>query len=123
MAADVEKSADLALRVTDDQNRVLAHVSGKEGAGLRGLALMAQEKPAAGEDPLQLLLVELRLDEYAATDQTLLGVVQPQHIGFHRLAPHWFAWLRRGTRSIAPASTVRMVPVMPLALFLELKKT
>src|SRR4029077_4082610 len=87
MAADVEKSADLALRVTDDENRVLAHVSGKEVAGLRDLALVAQEKPAAGEDPLQLLLVELRLDEDAATDQTLLGVDQPEHVGFHRLAP------------------------------------
>ena len=87
MAADVEKSADLALRVTDDENRVLAHVSGKEVAGLRDLALVAQEKPATGEDPLQLLLVELRLDEDAATDQTLLGVDQPEHIGSHRLAP------------------------------------
>src|ERR1700732_4184436 len=96
MAADVQKSADLALRVPDDQNRVLAHVSGEEVARQRDLAFMAQEEPAAGEDPLQLLLVELRLDEDAATDQTLLGVDQPQHIGFHRLAPHWFDWLRRG---------------------------
>ena len=31
--------------------------------------------------------------------------------------------LRRGMRSVAPASTVRIVPVMPLALVLEDKNT
>src|SRR4029077_13672339 len=87
MAADVEESAHLPGRVADDQDRVFAHVGGEEIAGLRDLALVAQEKPATGEDPLQLLLVELRLDEDAATDQTLLGVDQPEHVGFHRLAP------------------------------------
>src|SRR5439155_17522803 len=113
----------LASRVAHDQNRVLAHVSGKEVARLRNLALMAQEQPAAGEDLLQLLLVDPRLDKDAPTDQTLFGIDQSECVCGHWAFLHWFDWVRRGMRSIAPASTVKMVPVMPLPLVLELKNT
>src|SRR6516164_1195082 len=123
MPADIQKGVHLARRVAHDENRVFTHVSGEEIARPRDLALMAQKEPGAGEDPLQFLLIDLGLDEDAATDQALLGIYQPERIGFHRLSPHWFCGVRRGTRSIAPASTVTMVPVMPLALVRELRKT
>ena len=37
---------------------------------------MAQKEPAAGEDLLQLLLVDLRLDEDAPADQPAFGIDQ-----------------------------------------------
>src|SRR5271166_4022727 len=123
MAADIQKGMHLARRVAHNENRVFAHVSGEKIAGLRDLALMAQKEPAARENALQLLLINIRLDEDAATDEAILGIDQPERVGFHRLSPHWFCGVRRGTRSIDPASTVTIVPVMPLALILELRNT
>jgi hypothetical protein len=123
MAANVQEGVHFARRVAHHQNRVFAHVSGEEIAGSRDLALMTQKEPAAGEYPLQLLLINIRLDEDAATDEAVLGIDQPERIGFHRLSPHRFCGVRRGTRSIDPASTVTMVPVMPLALVRELRNT
>src|ERR1700719_2700203 len=114
MAADIQKGVHLACRVAHDQNRVFAHVSGEKVSRPRDLAVMAQKEPAAGKDAFQLLLINIRLDEDAAADQAVFSIDQSEIIGFHRLSPHWFCGLRRGTRSIAPASTVRMVPVMPL---------
>src|SRR6516164_798655 len=43
MAADVEERAHLATRVAHDENRVLTHIGREEVAGLRDLALVAQE--------------------------------------------------------------------------------
>src|SRR5262245_28409774 len=123
MAADIEECADFARSVAHHQNRVFAHIGGKEIAGLRDLAVMAQKEPAAGKDPLQFLLINIRLDKDAATDQTLFGIDQSDRVNGHRLSPHWFCGARRGTRSIAPASTVIIVPVMPRALVRELKNT
>src|SRR5271169_5573409 len=123
MAANIQKGMHLARRVAHNENRVFAHVSGEKIAGLRDLALMAQKEPAARENALQLLLINIRLDEDAATDEAILGIDQPERVGFHRLSPHWFCGVRRGTRSIDPASTVTIVPVMPLALILELRNT
>src|SRR6516225_4893275 len=68
MTAHIEEGADLARGVAHHQNRVFAHIAGQEIAGLRDLAVMAQKEPAAGEDALQLLLINLRLDEDAAAD-------------------------------------------------------
>src|SRR5262249_12955689 len=123
MAADIQKCVYLSAAVAHHQNRVFTHIGGEEIARLRNLALVAQIEPAAREDPLQLLLVDPALDKDAATDQTLFSIDQSERVGCHRPFPHWFCGVRRGTRSIAPASTVMMVPVMPLALFRELKKT
>src|SRR5215469_1174358 len=74
MPADIQKGMHLARRVAHDENWVFTHVSGEEIARPRDLALMAQKEPAAGEDPLQFLLIDLGLDEDAATDQALLGI-------------------------------------------------
>src|SRR6516164_4344148 len=123
MAADIEECANLTRRVAHDKDRVFAHVSGKKITRLRNLAVVAQEQPAARENLLELLLVDLLLDEDAATDQAVLGIDELEHIGRHRPSLYWFCWRRRGIRSIEPASTVRMVPVMPLAFVRELRNT
>jgi hypothetical protein len=47
------------------------------------MALMTQEEPAAGEDPLQLLLVDVLLNEDAAIDQSVIVVDQTSHIYRH----------------------------------------
>src|SRR5271154_6679438 len=83
MAADVQKSAHLAAAVADDQNRVLAHIGGEEVAGFRDLAFVAQIQPAAGEDPLQFLFVDIRLDKDAAADTPIVGVDQSVQIPHH----------------------------------------
>src|SRR5271156_4046679 len=63
MTAYIQKSVNLPRCIAHHQNRVLAHIGGEEIARLRDLALVAQIEPAAGEDPLQLLLVNPALDE------------------------------------------------------------
>ena len=82
MAADVEERAHLPSAVTQDQDRVFAHIGSEEIAGLRDLAVVAQKQPAARENALQLLLVDVRLDENAAADKTILVIDQSVYI-------HW----------------------------------
>jgi hypothetical protein len=41
---------------------------------------VAQKEPAAGEDLLQLLRVDLRLDKDAAADQAVLGIDQTPEV-------------------------------------------
>ena len=47
---DVQKSVDLAGTVAYDQDRICAHVGAQEVPRVGDLALVAQEKPAAGEN-------------------------------------------------------------------------
>src|SRR5262245_13528365 len=111
MPADVQEGAELTFAVADHQDRVLAHVRAEEVARPRDLALVAEEEPAPGEDPLQLLLVDLALDEDTATDATVLDVHQAGDIGCHVNPPE-----RCRIWGMLPASTVTMAPVSPLAL-------
>ena len=83
MATNIEERAHLAARIAHHENRVLAHVSREEVAGLRDLTLVTQEEPTAGEDPLQFLLVDLRLDKDAAADETLIVIDHPAHFCGH----------------------------------------
>ena len=59
---------DLAGPVAAHDDRLLAHPRDDEIAGVRDLALMPDEQPGAGEDPLQLLGVDLLVDEDLAAD-------------------------------------------------------
>ena len=68
MSTDIEEGSDLAGGVADHQHRVLAHVCGEEIAGVGYLALMAQKQPTAGEDALQLFLVDIVFDEDTPAD-------------------------------------------------------
>jgi len=72
------------LRVTDDENRVLAHGSGEEVARLGDLALMAKKEPTAGEYPLQLLLVDLRFNKDPASDKSPFGIDKTSDIDSHK---------------------------------------
>ena len=71
VTADVEEGVDFAGGVTGHKDRVFAHVGGEEVAWVRDLGLMAEEEPAAGEDALLFLLVDVGLDVNAAANQTL----------------------------------------------------
>src|SRR5439155_17432965 len=83
MTADIEEGADHSGGVADDQHRVFAHRGREEIAGLRDLAVMAQEQPAAREDALQFLAVDLRLDKDAAADQAALVIDETRDIARH----------------------------------------
>ncbi len=112
MAADIQERTHDPSGIAHHQHRIFAHVCGEEIAGLRDLAVMAQKEPAARKDPLQLLLINLRFDEDAAADMPGAEIDQPVRIGLHgRLRDQ----RGRGMRSIDPASTVMMLPVMPRA--------
>ena len=83
MAADIEKGAHPAGTVAHHQHRVLAHIGRQEIARLRDLAFVAQEQPAAGEDLLQLLLVDLRLDKDAPADEPPFAINKTTKLCFH----------------------------------------
>src|SRR5262249_14648722 len=83
MAADVQERTDLPLGAAHPQDRILAHVGAEEVPRAWDLTFVAEEEPAAGEDPLQLLLVDLPLREDAATDAPVLDVDQARDIGVH----------------------------------------
>ena len=65
--------------------RVFAHLGGEEITGLRDLAVVAQKEPAAGEDPLQFLLINIGLNEDAAADETIFVIDQSVHVVHCRL--------------------------------------
>src|SRR5262245_43399605 len=83
MAADVEKGMDLPSAVPHDQHGVFSHVGAEEIARVSNLALMAEEQPAAREDLLQLLLVDLLVDEDTPTNEALLDIHQLFDVGRH----------------------------------------
>src|SRR5687767_5612764 len=74
MSAGVEEDMQLVLAVTDEDDFLFAHARDDEVAGVRDLGLVADEEPAAGEDLLQLLLVDRSVDVDLAADEALLQV-------------------------------------------------
>ena len=74
MTTHVQERAHLALGVAHHQDRVFPHVRTEEVARLWDLTLVAEEEPAAGKDPFQLLLVDLTLDEDPLADESAIGV-------------------------------------------------
>src|SRR5258708_35342734 len=83
MATDVEEGVDLGRAVAYHQHRVLTHRGREEGSWLRDLTLVAQKKPAARENPLLLLFVDLGFNENAAADQSTIGIDQTTDIRSH----------------------------------------
>src|SRR5262249_62165156 len=67
---------------------LLTHGGAKKVARLGDLAVVAQKQPAAGEDPFQLLLVDLRFNEDASTDQAMLGIHQTLCVRHHGTPPY-----------------------------------
>src|SRR5207253_11523585 len=106
MAADIQEGAHHAGGVAHHQYRVLAHIGRKEMAGLGDLALMAQKEPAAGEDPLQLLPVDLRLDKDAAADQAAVAVDETTDVAGHVILLNRLLQLAPSCRrpSVAPSA-------------------
>src|SRR5437899_2652535 len=76
MPARVEKDADPSRAVAAQDDRLLAHRRREIVARLRDLALVADEEPGAGEDPLELLPVDLLAHEDLAADDPALDVDQ-----------------------------------------------
>src|SRR5207237_8188575 len=129
--AHTEKRAHDPVGAAYHEHRVFAHIGREEIAGLRDLAVMAQIEPAAREDALQLLLIDLRLDKNAPADVPA-GEIDQLFGGGHRSlrSPSGLAAVRcpgmtmwkaakshldpassqrgRGMRSMDPAATVKM---------------
>lgn len=74
MAAHIEEGIYHARVIPNYQNRVLAHISSEEVPRFGDLAFMAEKQPAARENLLQFLLVNVRLDEDAAADQAFIKI-------------------------------------------------
>src|SRR6266568_8731610 len=68
MAARIEEDMHLAGAVAAQDDGFLAHPRGREIAGVGDLALMPDEEPRAGKDPLLLLGINLLVDEDLAAD-------------------------------------------------------
>src|SRR5712691_1213309 len=68
MAARIEEDMHLAGAVAAQDDRLLAHPRGGEIAGVGDLALMPDEEPGPGEDPLLLLGVDLLVDKDLTAD-------------------------------------------------------
>jgi len=109
MPADVEEGVDGALAVPHHQDRVFPHRGAEEVTRLGDLAFMAQKQPAAGEDPLQLLLVDLRLDEDTPADKAVLGIHYMFYVHRHGPPPdasfgvhHKPPWVHLSTIPLTP---------------------
>ena len=87
MPADIEEGAYHSIGAAHYQDGVFTHIGREEIAGFGDLALMAQKEPAAGEDALQFLAVDLRLDKDAAADQSVLAVDETTDIAGHVILP------------------------------------
>src|SRR5271169_1241352 len=105
MAADVQEGAHLAAVVAYDQNRVFTHIGGEKVPRLRDLAFVAQEQPAAGENLLLLLFVDIGLDKDAAADEAVVAVHQLADIVCHGLS-----WLTALSFAAACARSIRRRP-------------
>ena len=80
MAAHVQERPHLPVPTSPEQHGILAHVGGEEVVGIGDLGLVSQEEPAASEDPLQLLLVDVLGDEHLAFQQPLFGINEFIHV-------------------------------------------
>src|SRR5262245_60082016 len=74
MTTRVEEHADPSRAVAAQDDRLLAHRRRQVVARLGDLALVADEEPGAGEDPLELLPVDLLAHEDLAADDPALDV-------------------------------------------------
>ena len=67
------------MLVPDQDHRVDAKPAGDIVARSRDFALVPDELPGAGEDPAQLLLVDVRVEVQAAGYPELSGLVDETH--------------------------------------------
>jgi hypothetical protein len=74
--------------VAHHQDQIFAHVGGKEVTAVRNLTVVAQKQPAAGEDPLQILPINLRLDKDSPADKAALVIDQMAEICRLRVSLH-----------------------------------
>src|SRR5579871_3079623 len=72
MTAGVEKDVHLTLLVPHDDHRLFAHSPEDIIARIRNLAFVAHKEPGAREDLLELLLVDLRIEEYLPANEAVL---------------------------------------------------
>jgi len=107
MAAGVEQDVEAARLVPDDNNAVLADVAEEEIARVGDLRLVAHEVPGAGEDVLELELVDLLVGENLSLDEAFVAVDEAKEVvGTERFGGH-FVRLSRGARLYAPLTSCR----------------
>src|SRR5438477_4628903 len=80
MSARIQKDMHLAGAVAAQDHRLLAHPRRRVIAGVRDLALMADEEPGAREDPLLLLGVDRLVDKDLAADLPGLRIDQTRAV-------------------------------------------
>ncbi len=68
MAAQIQMSAQLAVQIAAQDDRLLAHVTGDEITGIGNLAFVAEVEPAARKQTLAFQLVDLSVGENAPVD-------------------------------------------------------
>ena len=80
MPARIEEGVNHALLVAAQDDRLFAHPRRVEVAGIWNQAFVADEQPGAGENLVELFLVEIGVDEDFAADEALLGVDETSDI-------------------------------------------
>ena len=76
---------DFAMRISGDDDGLVAHPSGDEITRPEDLALVRKKEPASGEDSLQLEPIDLFVGEKAATHEPSVSVHQALEVYPHRL--------------------------------------
>ena len=74
MRTGVDEGLDRLVALAGDDDRVLTHVGGQEVSRSGQLALVRDEVPGPGEDPVKLLLVYPLVGEYVSVDPAVLEV-------------------------------------------------
>src|SRR5260370_2044584 len=75
--ARIKEDPALSRQVAAKDHRLLAHRGNEEIAGAGDLALMPDEKPRSGKDPLQLFPVDLVIDKDLAADMPCRRIDEP----------------------------------------------
>src|SRR5207244_3686918 len=88
----IEEHVGLSRPVAAEDHRFLTHPRDEEVPGVRDLALMPDKEPGSGEDPLQLLAVDLVVDKDLAADPARrrvdeTGPITLSPCGRHRRSP------------------------------------
>src|SRR5581483_4366844 len=74
VTAGIQEHVNLALAVAHQDHGLLAHPRDEEIARIGDLAFVPDEQPGAGENQLQLLLVNIAADENFSADSAVLEV-------------------------------------------------
>ena len=82
MPTRVQKCSNRAVVTAADEDRIFTHIGRHVIAGLGDLRFVTEKQPAACKDALELRLIDLRIEEDLATDESLFEFdvsIRPLH--------------------------------------------